>query len=47
MSAGNLLDDDATLILGHFSTKKVRMRDNLMAPFRLLGSVSDNTQLGR
>ncbi len=47
MSGGNLLDDDATLILGHFSTKKVRLRDNLMAPFRLLGSVSDNTQLGR
>jgi phosphoserine phosphatase RsbU/P len=47
LSTGNLLDDDATLILGHFTTNKVRMRDNLLAPFRLLGSVSDNTRLGQ
>ena len=47
MSAGNLLDDDATLILGHFTPNKVRMRDNLMAPFRLLGRVADNTRLGK
>jgi len=46
LSGGNLLDDDATLILGYFSTKKVGMRDNLLAPFRLLRSVSDNTRLG-
>ncbi len=45
MSSGNLLDDDATLILGHFTTSKVRMRDTLMAPFRLLRSVSDRTEL--
>jgi phosphoserine phosphatase RsbU/P len=47
MSKGNLLDDDATLILGHFTTSKVRLRDNLMAPFRLLRSVSDNTRLAK
>ncbi len=47
MANGNLTDDDATLILGHFTSTKVRMRDNIMAPFRLLGEVCDNTQLGR
>lgn len=45
MSGGNLTDDDATMILGHFTSNKVRLRDNLMAPFRLLGEVCDNTQL--
>ncbi len=44
MSGGNLTDDDATMILGHFTANKVRLRDNLMAPFRLLGDVCDNTQ---
>jgi sigma-B regulation protein RsbU (phosphoserine phosphatase) len=43
MADGNLTDDDATMILGHFTSTKVRMRDNLMAPFRLLGDVCDNT----
>jgi phosphoserine phosphatase RsbU/P len=43
MSQGNLLDDDATLILGHFTETKVRLRDSLLAPFRLLGSVRNNT----
>ena len=45
MADGNLTDDDATMILGHFTSTKVRMRDNLMAPFRLLGDVCDNTKL--
>ncbi len=45
MSRGNLLDDDATLILGHFTTTKVRLLDNVMAPFRLLHRVSDSTRL--
>ncbi len=45
MSQHNLLDDDATLILGYFTPTKVRMLDNLMAPFRLLGGVSDSTRL--
>ncbi|MDG1873260.1 MAG: PP2C family protein-serine/threonine phosphatase [Mariniblastus sp.] len=47
MADGNLTDDDATMILGHFTSTKVRMKDNLMAPFRLLGDVCDNTQLGQ
>ncbi len=46
MATGNLLDDDASLILGHFTSTKVRLRDNLMAPFRLMGDVCDNTQFG-
>jgi hypothetical protein len=45
MAEGNLLEDDASLILGHFTSTKVRLRDNLMAPFRLMGTVSDNTRL--
>ena len=46
MSIGNLADDDATVILGHFTSTKVRLRDNLMAPIRLLGDVCDNTRFG-
>jgi sigma-B regulation protein RsbU (phosphoserine phosphatase) len=45
MSEGNLLDDDATMILGHLTSTKTRLRDNLMAPIRLLGEVCDNTRL--
>ena len=45
MAKGNLKNDDASLILGHFTKTKVRMRDNLMAPIRLLGEVGDNTQI--
>ncbi|MFK7768437.1 MAG: PP2C family protein-serine/threonine phosphatase [Mariniblastus sp.] len=45
MADGNLLDDDASLILGHFTDTKVRMRDNLLAPIRLLGDVCDATDL--
>ncbi len=43
MAKGNLLDDDATLFLGHFTDTKVRLKDNLLAPIRLLGSVCDRT----
>ena len=46
LATGNLMDDDASLILGHFTSTKVRMRDNLMAPIRLMGDVCDNTRLG-
>ena len=46
ISAGNLVNDDATLILGCFTSTRVRLRDNLLAPFRLLGDVGDSTQLG-
>lgn len=45
MAHGNLVDDDASLILGHFTETKVRMRDNLLAPIRLLGDVCDRTEL--
>ena len=45
MAMGNLLDDDASLILGHFTSTAVRMSDNLKAPFRLLGDVQDKTQI--
>ena len=45
MAQPNLADDDATLLLCHFTSNKVRMRDNLLAPIRLLSSVADNTRL--
>ena len=45
MAKENLKNDDASLILGHFTSTKVRMRDNLMAPIRLLGEVGDSTQI--
>ena len=45
MATGNLVDDDASLILGHFTKTKVRMRDNLLAPIRLLGAVCDRTTI--
>ena len=45
MSRGNLKDDDATLILGQFTDSKPRVKDTLAAPFRLLTSVQDKTEL--
>lgn len=42
---GNLRDDDATLILGHFTKTKVLMRDNFLAPVRLFRDVGDATKL--
>lgn len=46
MATGNLKDDDASLILGHFTSTSVRFSDNFKAPFRLLGDVKDKTQIG-
>lgn len=46
LSDKNLLDDDATIFLGHFKPNRVRIRDNFLAPFRLMGRVRDNTELG-
>ena len=43
MATGNLLNDDASLILGHFTETKVSLRDNLMAPIRLFRNASDQT----
>lgn len=45
MATGNLINDDASLVVGHFTDTKVRMRDNLMAPIRLFGDVSDRTEI--
>lgn len=45
MAPGNLVEDDASLILGHFTKTKVRLKDNLLAPIRLLGGVGDRTKL--
>jgi serine phosphatase RsbU (regulator of sigma subunit) len=45
MAEGNLVEDDASLILGRFTKTKVRMRDNLLAPVRLLGNVADRTTI--
>ena len=45
MSRDNLKDDDATLIVGQFTGSKPRIKDTLAAPFRLLTSVRDNTEL--
>ena len=45
MAENNLTGDDATIILGYFTSTKVRLRDNLLAPFRLFGNVGDNTRL--
>ncbi len=44
-SSSNLDDDDATIILGDFTSTRVRLRDNLLAPFRLLGKPLDNTRI--
>jgi sigma-B regulation protein RsbU (phosphoserine phosphatase) len=46
MSASNLNEDDATLILGVFTDSKPGVRNSLAAPFRLLGPVTDSTQVG-
>lgn len=41
---GNLKDDDATVMLGHFRGPKPRWRDTIKAPVRLLGKVKDKTR---
>lgn len=40
---GNLLDEDATLILSKVTNTRVAMRDNFLAPFRLLRGTTDRT----
>ena len=44
--ADNLAIDDATLLLCQATETPVAWRDNLLAPFRLLRSVSDKTKIG-
>ncbi len=45
LADGNLTEDDATLVLGKFTESSVKLRDNLLAPLRLFGSVADQTDL--
>ncbi|MCC7338201.1 MAG: serine/threonine-protein phosphatase [Pirellulaceae bacterium] len=40
---GNLRDEDATAMLGKVTKSRVAMRDNFLAPFRLLRGTSDRT----
>lgn len=47
LSNDNLQEDDATLILGSITDNKVRLRDNLIAPLRLLGKVNDTTKVNQ
>lgn len=39
----NLRDEDATVILGKVTNTRVVMRDNFLAPFRLLRGTTDRT----
>ena len=43
--ADNASADDATVLLCKATEAKVAVRDNVLAPFRLLGSVGDKTRL--
>ncbi|MEM7456837.1 MAG: PP2C family protein-serine/threonine phosphatase [Planctomycetota bacterium] len=43
ISGTNLREDDTTMILCEFSKTRVRFRDNLLAPIRLLGRIRDKT----
>jgi len=43
--ADNLDQDDATLLLLHATASKPRMKDNLLAPFRMFGPVANHTNL--
>ncbi len=45
MSSDNLNDDDATLILGSFTRGSVPLAKVLLTPFRLLGKVSDKSNV--
>jgi serine phosphatase RsbU (regulator of sigma subunit) len=42
----NLSQDDATLILFRADGSSPSVKDNLMAPFRIMSGVRDNTQIG-
>ena len=44
-NADNLTSGDATVLLCRAAETKVSWRDNLLAPLRLLGSVSDSTSI--
>lgn len=42
-AAGNLEQDDTTIVLGQFTTTRVGLKDNLLAPFRLFRKARDKT----
>ncbi|MEM8681648.1 MAG: SpoIIE family protein phosphatase [Planctomycetota bacterium] len=42
---GNLQDDDVTLLLMQSTGGGASLKNNLLAPFRLLGPVTDRTQI--
>jgi serine phosphatase RsbU (regulator of sigma subunit) len=42
---GNLEEDDATILLFRANGKRSSVRDNLLAPFRLLGPVDDESRI--
>lgn len=44
MSAENLKEDDATAIVGHFTSSNISWTNMLLAPFRLFRSVKDRTE---
>ncbi|MEM9412599.1 MAG: SpoIIE family protein phosphatase, partial [Planctomycetota bacterium] len=45
LDKNNLKDDDATIILGAFTSTRVRLRDNIFAPIRLTRSARDQTRI--
>ena len=45
LNPGNLSQDDATILLFRANGTRTSIRDNLLAPFRLLGSVSDASRI--
>lgn len=46
LADSNLKQDDATLLLCEATGSGVSLKDNLLAPFRFFGSVTDRTKLG-
>jgi phosphoserine phosphatase RsbU/P len=46
LADSNLKQDDATLLLCQATGGGVSLKNNLLAPFRLFGSVTDRTKLG-
>ena len=46
LAEGNLDQDDLTLLLAQATGSGPSLKDNLLAPFRYFGSVTDRTELG-
>jgi serine phosphatase RsbU (regulator of sigma subunit) len=45
LSAGNLEQDDATILMFRANGVRSSLRDNLLAPFRLMGQVADRSTI--